>query len=426
MVAREPHSPLAALRQRDFRLFWVGAFAGTVGFEMQGTAVGWELYERTHSALALGYIGLVSVIPLIALVLPAGHVVDTVNRRSILIGAQATMASASVGLAAVSWLRAPVVAIYACFLVMGAARAFQQPVRNAILPALVPADVLANAVTWNSGGWQLAAVIGPALGGLMIGAFRIPALVYLCGAFGALTFLTCAALLHYRPIERELRAPTIESLVAGARYVVRTPLIFATITLDLFAVLLGGATSLMPVYAKDILHVGPVGLGWMDSAPSIGAVIMAVVLARAPLKRAGPTLLWAVFGFGAATLIFGLSRSYMLSLAMLVLLGGLDMISVVVRGTLVPLLTPDDMRGRVGAINSLFIGTSNQLGGFESGVVARLFSPVISVVSGAIGTMLVVAAIAWKWPELRRLGPLTTAAPTEPAQVVSAARATAS
>jgi MFS family permease len=419
------HSPFAALRERDFRLFWLGAFAGTVGFEMQGTAVGWELYERTHSALALGYIGLVTVIPLVALVLPAGHVVDTVDRRWVLICAQATMASASIGLAAVSWFHAPVLAIYACFLVMGAARAFQQPVRNAILPSLVPSEVLPNAVTWNSGGWQLAAVIGPAIGGLMIGAFRLPALVYLCGAGGALAFLTCAVLLHYRPVDREKRAVTFDSLVAGARYVLSTKLILATITLDLFAVLLGGATSLMPVYAKDILHVGPEGLGWMDAAPSVGAVIVAVVLARVPLKKAGPTLLWAVFGFGAATLVFGLSRSFLLSLGMLVLLGGLDMVSVVVRGTLVPLLTPDGMRGRVGAINSLFIGTSNQLGGFESGVVARLFTPVVSVVSGAIGTMIVVAAVAWKRPELRRLGPLTTAAPSEPAPVVSAARAAA-
>jgi MFS family permease len=259
----------------------------------------------------------------------------------------------------------------------------------------------------------------------MIGAFRLPALVYLCGATGALVFLTCAVLLHYRPVDREKRAITFDSLVAGARYVLHTKLILATITLDLFAVLLGGATSLMPVYAKDILHVGPEGLGWMDAAPSVGAVIVAVVLARVPLKKAGPTLLWAVFGFGAATLVFGLSRSFLLSLGMLVLLGGLDMVSVVVRGTLVPLLTPDHMRGRVGAINSLFIGTSNQLGGFESGVVARLFTPVVSVVSGAIGTMVVVAAVAWKWPELRRLGPLTTAAPSEPAPVVSAARAAA-
>ncbi len=393
---------------------------------MQGTAVGWELYERTHSALALGYVGLVTVIPLIALVLPAGHIVDTVNRRLVLISAQATMAAASIGLAAVSWFHAPVLAIYGCFVIMGAARAFQQPVRNAILPALVPPEVLPNAVTWNSGGWQLAAVLGPAFGGLMIGATRMPALVYLCGATGALIFLTCAIFLHYRPIERERRAPTIGTLIAGARYVWRTKLILATITLDLFAVLLGGATSLMPVFAKDILHVGPVGLGWMDAAPSVGAVIMAVVLARTPLKRAGLTLLWAVFGFGLATLVFGLSKSFMLSMAMLIILGGLDMVSVVVRGTLVPLLTPDDMRGRVGAINSLFIGTSNQLGGFESGLVARLFTPVVSVVSGAIGTMIVVVAVGWIWPEVRRLGPLTTVAPPEPAPVVSAARAAAS
>jgi MFS family permease len=391
----------------------IGAVCGALGIEMQFTAVGWELYERTHSPLALGYVGLVMVLPLIALVLPAGHVVDTVDRRWILIVAQTAIAAASLGLAAVSIYHGPVVAIYGCLLVVGAARAFQQPTRNAILPSLVPSEALANAVTWNSGGWQLAAVLGPALGGALIGALRRAAPVYYCGAAGALIFLVCVVLLRYRSADRVHRAMTVESLIAGARYVLTTKLILATITLDLFAVLLGGATTLMPVYAKDILHVGPVGLGWMDAAPSLGAVIMAIVLARTPLTRAGPALLWAVIGFGAGTCVFGLSRSFPLSLAMLIVIGALDMVSVVVRGTLVPLLTPDDMRGRVGAINSLFIGTSNQLGGFESGAVAHAFGPVASVVSGGIGTIVVVALIAWRWPALRRLRALSAAATPE-------------
>lgn len=406
--------PSAALRWRDFRLLLVGSVVSTVGLQMQSTAVGWELYERTHSAYALGLLGLVAVVPLVALALPAGHVVDSRDRRHVIIAAQVIFVAASIGLALVSWTRAPVAALFACILLNGIARAFQAPARNALLPSLVPDDVLANAVTWNSGGWQLAAVVGPALGGMMIAALGGTVVVYLCCAAGSAVFLLLAAAIRHRPIARSHAELTLHTAIAGARFVARTPLILATITLDLFAVLLGGATTLLPIYAKDILHVGPSGLGWLNASDSLGAVLMAAALATLPpMRHAGRTLLWAVAGFGVATLVFGLSRSFALSLAMLVALGAFDMVSVVVRATLVPLLTPDAMRGRVGAITNLFVGTSNQLGGFESGVVAGLFGPVVSVVSGAIGTLVVVAAVAWYWPSLRRLGALDTATAAE-------------
>jgi MFS family permease len=410
------HVVSAALRWRDFRLLLVGNVISTVGLQMQSTAVGWELYDRTHSAYALGMLGLVGVVPLVALALPAGHVVDTRDRRHVLMAAQAGYIASSGGLAFVSWRHGPIIALYACILINGIARAFQAPARNALLPSLVPPETLANAVTWNSGGWQLAAVVGPALGGGLIAALGGAATVYLSAAAGSTVFFVLAACIRHRPPSRARAELTLAGLGAGIRFVAHTPLILATITLDLFAVLLGGATTLLPIYAKDILHVGPSGLGWMNAADSIGAVLMAAALAsRPPLGRAGRTVLWAVAGFGVATFVFGISRSFPLSLCMLIALGGFDMVSIVVRATLVPLLTPDEMRGRVGAITNLFVGTSNQLGGFESGAVAGAFGPVASVVSGAIGTMIVVAAVAWHWPALRRLGSLASASSQHPA-----------
>jgi MFS family permease len=410
-------STRAVFRQRDFRLALIGTSAGTVGMQMQTTAVGWEIYERTNSTYALGLVALVQLFPVVALTLPVGHVVDTVDRRRLLMAAQATFALAWIGLAIVSWLHAPLWMLYGCVFLSGTARAFQSPTRSAILPSLVPPELLTSAITVMGGAWQVASVAGPTLAGLLIALDHNAVPAYLASAVGALIYLGAAAMYDYRQRDRKPTAMTLDSLVAGLRFVYSTQLGLATITLDLFAVLLGGATTLLPVYAKDILHVGPAGLGWLNAADSIGAFLTAALLAsRPPMKRAGRTLLWSVFGFGAATLGFGVSRWFPLSLLMLVIIGAFDMVSVVVRSTLVPLVTPDDMRGRVGAINSLFIGTSNQLGGVESGLVAGRFGAVTSVVSGAIGTLLVVAAIAWRWPQLRHLGPLT-APPAAPAVV---------
>jgi MFS family permease len=401
---------LATLRIPDFRLLLIGNFVGSFGLQMQATAVGWELYDRTHSAYALGFVGLVQVVPLFVLALHAGHFVDTHDRRRVLIWANSAFGAAAVGLALLSWLGGPVTGLYACLLVTGVARAFYGPARNALLPVLVPDDHLTNAVTWNSGAFQLAAVLGPAIAGALIAVTGRPLTVYLLSAACWASYGIMAVRIRYHDVDRSSEDIRWRELVGGVRFVWHTPLILATITLDLMAVLLGGATTLLPVYAKDILHVGPAGLGWLDAAPSLGAVAMAVWLAaRPPMRHAGPTLLWAVAGFGAGTILFGIARAFPIALAILVAIGALDMISVVVRSTLVPLLTPDDMRGRVGAINSLFIGTSNQFGGFESGVVAGAFGPVFSVVSGGVGTLLVVAAAAWYWPEVRHLGSLQTA-----------------
>ena len=402
----------AALKCRDFRLLFAGVVVSNIGLQMQTTAIGWELYDRTHSAYALGFVGLIALIPLLALALPAGHIIDTHDRRGVVMASLAIFVASSIGLAVVSETRGPLAALYGCVLLAGVARAFHTPARNALLPGLVPPDVLANAVTWNSGGWQLASVVGPAVGGALIAARGNAVAVYVCAAVTSLTFFVLAAAIRHRSTERLTHEMTVAALVAGVRFVARSKLLLATITLDLFAVLLGGATTLLPIYAKDILHVGPAGLGWLDAAPSLGAVLMAVSLASLPpMRRAGRTLLWAVFGFGVGTLIFGVSQNFALSLAMLVVIGGLDMVSVVIRNTIAPLVTPDEMRGRVGSITGLFIGTSNLLGGFESGAVAGAFGPVFSVVSGAIGTIIVVVAVAWYWPAIRRLRALASVEP---------------
>lgn len=406
------HAPAAALQSRDFRLLFAGIVVSNLGLQMQSTAIGWELYDRTHSAYALGFVGLVALFPLVALALPAGHLVDTRDRRSMLMASLAIFAASSVGLAIVSASHGPLAALYGCVLLAGVARAFHTPARNALLPALVPPSLLANAITWNSGGWQLASVLGPAAGGALIAARGNAAAVYVCAAIGSLSFLVMLVAIRHRSAERLHSELTFGALVAGVRFVARSKLLLPTITLDLFAVLLGGATTLLPIYAKDILHVGPAGLGWLDAAPSLGAVLMAVALAsRPPMRQAGRSLLLAVLGFGVGTLVFGVSTSFSLSIAMLAVIGGLDMVSVVIRNTVATLVTPDDMRGRVGAITGLFIGTSNQLGGFESGAVAGAFGPVFSVVSGAIGTIIVVFAVAWYWPSVRRLGTLASVTP---------------
>ena len=405
------HDPYAALRYRDFRRFVAASVLSTVGTEMQGVAVGWELYERTGSALALGLVGLVQAVPVLLLALPAGQLADRVSRKGIVLATQVVLVAASLGLAAVSRARGPVGWMYACLALVGVAGAFAFPARWALLPQLVPEAAFNNAVTWRSSAWQIAAVAGPGLGGRVLAWGRGALPVYLADAALGVAVLTIVATLRDRPAPRAEGRSSWRSLLAGVRFVWQTQLILATITLDMFAVLLGGAVTLLPIYAKDILRVGPDGLGWLRAAPSLGAVAMAVTLAhRRPLRRAGPTLLAAVAGFGAATIVFGLSRSYWLSLLMLFLTGALDNISVVIRATLVQVLTPDALRGRVSAVNSIFIGMSNELGGFESGVAARFLGAVAAVVAGGVGTILVVLGVAAAWPQVRRLGPLTDAA----------------
>jgi MFS family permease len=405
-----PHDAYSALRLRDFRFYLTGNVLAGFGMQMQTVAVGWEIYERTGSKLALGLVGLVQFLPVICLVLLTGHVADTFNRKYIVMTSMVLFASASIGLAYISASRADYRWMYLCLFAAGVARAFQQPAKTSLLPQIVPMERFSNAVTWNTGGFHLASVAGPAVGGLLIGVLKGAAAVYILDAASALGFFLCLALLRIRLPPRAKRASTFDELVGGLSFLRRNQIIFGAITLDMFAVLLGGAVTLLPVYAEDILHVGPEGLGWLRTAPAIGALSMAMVLAhRPPVAKAGRAMLGAVAAFGVATIVFGLSRNFWLSLVMLFLTGAFDNISVVVRHTLVQLLTPDDLRGRVSAINGLFIGASNELGGFESGLVAALFSPTISVVSGGVGTLLALAVIALKCPRLRRYGRLGSA-----------------
>jgi MFS family permease len=378
----------------------------SIGTEMQSVAVGWELYERTKSATALGLVGLVQFLPMVLLSLPAGQAADRYNRKWLLVSAQLLTCSSSLGLALFSSLAAPVPLLYVCLLLTGIGKAFAFPARWALLPLVVSESALGNAIAWGSSGWQVASVLGPALGGFVLAATGRAASVYLLAACCLLCCVGLIASLRPRPDNRRHEPVSLHSLLAGVRFVRQTRLILATITLDLFAVLLGGATALLPIYAKDILQAGPTGLGWLRAAPSLGALIMALALAHRPLRRAGPTMLGAVAGFGIATIGFGLSHYFLLSFVLLTLVGALDNISVVVRGTLIQVLTPDHMRGRVSAVNAIFVFSSNELGAFESGITAALFGPAISVVGGGIGTVVIVLAVMAIWPELLRLDSL--------------------
>jgi MFS family permease len=398
------HDPYAALRHRDFRLLWLGSFVGSFGAQMVGVAIGWELYERTHSELALGLVGLVQVLPVLLLSLPAGQLSDLYNRKAIVLASEAMLGVCALGLAWLSYRPGALLVVYGLLGLIGVARAFGSPATDALMPSTVPVEVFGSAATWSSSAWQFAAVFGPALSGLMIALFHVAWPVFLISALSSLVFILLLVLIQGRPVALSQERASVKMLLDGVAFIRRTQIILATITLDLFAVLLGGAVTLLPVYAKDILAVGPSGLGLLQAAPSVGALVMALGLAHAPpFRRAGLTLLLAVAGFGAATIVFGLSTSFWLSMAMLAALGALDNISVVIRNSLVIMRTPDEMRGRIAAVNNIFIGASNQLGGFESGVTAQLFGPVWSVVGGGAGTILVVLIVAAAWPEVRRL-----------------------
>ncbi len=396
--------PYAALRYRDFRLLLAGRFIASLGGQMLSFAVGWELWLRTHDAFALGLVGLVQVTPVILLSLPGGHVADQYNRKRIVLAAQAALALCAVGLALLSYWQGPLILIYFFLLCIGVARAFNDPASSTLLPQAVPPEIFSSAATWSSSTGQLAAIIGPGLAGLLVAYLNGVTLNYGIAALAALVYLSLVALMRGRQLALSRKAATLESLKEGLRFIRSTKEILAAITLDLFAVLFGGAVTLLPVYATDILKVGPQGLGILRAAPSVGALAMALTLAFLPgFKHAGRTLLLAVAGFGLATIVFGLSTSFWLSVAMLFVLGALDNISVVIRSTLMLTRTPDEMRGRASAVNSIFISASNELGGFESGLTAALFGPILAVVGGGIGTILVVLIVARAWPEIRQM-----------------------
>ncbi|MCC6484984.1 MAG: MFS transporter [Armatimonadetes bacterium] len=395
------------MRYRDFRLWFAGSVITTLGTQMFQAAVGWELYGRTHSAMALAYVGLVQIIPVVALFLPAGHLADRVDRRLIILCCQLLLTLGSIGLALISYTAAPVALVYGCLLLMGIAQAFYSPARSAMLPQLLPLTAFNNAATWSSGGFQMASSVGPGLAGIVIGLTGRATPVYLLDAVSTMLCFGSISLIASRHVKQAERSFSLRELGAGLRFVWQTREIFGAIALDMFAVLLGGATTLLPIFATDILHVGPVHYGWLRASPAIGASVMAVSIAiRPPLRRAGRSMLLAVAGFGVATIVFGLSRNFWLSFVMLFLTGAFDNISVVFRQTLVQVRTPDSLRGRVSAVNGVFIGTSNQFGEFESGVVARFFGAVFSAVAGGVGTIIVVTAATFLFPELRHLGSL--------------------
>lgn len=406
-----------ALREKNFLIFSLGSFVSMLGRQMLAVAIGWDIYEKTHSALALGLVGLAQLLPVILLTLPVGHLVDNHDRRKVLIVAQIINAMATGGLIALSLFHGPVEAMYLCLFLAGIGRAFHSPANAALLPQVVSERNFTNAVTWSSIFFQAAAILGPALGGLLIGLRHDATLVYAIDCLSSVIFLGMLGWVKVRSLALPKKAMTLKSMLSGLEFVIKTRLILAAITLDLFAVLFGGAVALLPIYAKDILHVGPSGLGWLQMAPSLGAIIMGFVLARCGnFRHSGKWLLYTVAGFGITTLIFGLSTHFWLSFLMLLLAGACDNVSVVIRQALVMLRTPDEMRGRVSAINYVFIGTSNELGGFESGTVAYYFGPVFSVVFGGFATIATVIATAILWPELRKLDWLHEPKPSDEIQ----------
>ncbi len=397
-----------------------GTVLYTLGIEMQAVAVGWELYVRTESPAALGFAGLAQFIPVLLLALPAGQAADRYDRKKLLMSAQFLAGLTSLVLAALSFWQGPVLLMYLCLLVVGVARAFAVPARWSLLPQVIPPEQLHNAVTWNSSGFQIANVAGPALGGLVLASVHAAG-VYLLTALAIFGCVLLVSTVRPRPVERPKEKRSLQTLLAGIRFVWHTKAILATITLDLFAVLLGGATALLPIFARDILHAGPWEFGVLRAAPSLGAFVMALALVHLPpMRNAGRVLLAAVAGFGIATIFFGLSENLSLSCAMLLLIGAFDNISVVVRGTLIQTLTPEAMRGRVGAVNIVFVSSSNELGAFESGITAYYFGPVASVVMGGVGTVLVVLTVMGLWPAITRLSLARPVAPEEVEEAVVA------
>lgn len=401
--------PYAALRVPDFRRFIAFLAAQTLATMMQGVAVGWQLYLVTHDPLALGIVGLAEAVPFIGFALPAGHLADRVDRRRLSLVALFVLALCSAtlfGLTALQLIRVDTAwAVYAVIFVSGIARSYLQPTRTALSADLVPRDLYVNSITWRSSTWQSAAVVGPALGGVLV-AVGGPGLTYgvaavlLLGAWGALFRVAPQPL----PQDARTDGDGLSGFLHGIRFVLAQPVLLGAQTLDLFSVLFAGAEALLPIYATDILHVGAAGLGALRAAPAAGSVLMSLYQAFRPLRgRMGRVLLTSVTLYGLCISGFGASRNFPLSVALLLASGVFDNVSVVLRSTLLQTLTPRHLLGRVAAVNAIFIGSSNEIGAFESGVAARLIGAVPAVLLGGFVPMLVVGIIAWRVPELRRL-----------------------
>lgn len=379
---------------------------------MINVAVGWMLYERTGDAWALGLVGAVELAPVLLLMIVAGNAADRYPRRNVGIFAHSLLTLVATGLALVSDANGPLWVIYSLLALVGTARAFASPSVNTILPQLLAPAEFANANAWLSSTFQLAAITGPAIGGLVIALTGGATGAFALAAVGQLVFVAALSTMPVRRPPPATARRSASDVFAGFHFVRDHPLFLAAITLDLFGVLFGGAVALLPIYAKDILAVGPTGLGWLRAAPGVGALTMALITTRLqPWQRPGRILLWVVAGFGLATIGFGLSRSFALSMVCLFLTGVFDNVSVVIRLTLEQTITPDHLRGRVSAINYVFVGFSNEFGAFESGATAALFGPTLSVVGGGLATLLVVVMAQTVWPQLARIGPLHTLAP---------------
>ncbi len=394
----------AAFSYPDFIRFQTARFFVVFALEMQSVAIGWQVYEITKRPLDLGFVGLAQFLPGILLILVSGQAADRFDRRTLLVGCYSGFALSSGLMLAITLSGGRrVLPIYLVLILVGVLRAFNAPTGQALLPQLVPEEHFPNAVAWGASVLQGAVIMGPALGGVIYAFFRSPIPVYVGGVIAALIATMAMLLIKPKRESRTQQRMSLTTVLAGFQYVWQRKLILGSISLDLFAVLLGGAVALLPVYAREILKTGPWGLGLLRSAPGAGAAFMAIFLAYRPLRRrAGATMLWCVAGFGVFTIVFGLSRSLVLSLLALLLVGASDTVSVVIRLTLVQLATPDEMRGRVSAVNMLFIGASNELGQFESGLTAHWFGTVPAVVLGGIGTLVVIAVWTWLFPDLRR------------------------
>ena len=403
-----PHDPYASLRHPDFRWYTVSLMLMTVAVTMRGVVVGWQVYAITHDALSLGLIGLAEALPFVTAALFAGHVADRNDRRGVMFAALTVLAACAGVLlwrsARGSLDRADVPWFYGVIFASGLARSFLMPARTALAAELVPRELYANASAWRTSSWQFAAVAGPALGGLLYG-FTGPVSAYATDLVLMLAGMATLALVRSRGRPQGVsREPIGRSLAGGITFVTRQPVVLGAMALDLFSVLFGGAVALLPVYAADILHVGPEGLGILRAAPAAGAVITSLWLAhRPPFRRAGFALLANVALFGLSIILFGVSRTFWWSVLLLAVNGAVDVVSVVIRATLVQEWTPPELLGRVSAVNSIFIGSSNEIGAFESGVAARLMGTVTSVVFGGCVTLFVVGFTTWRVPSLRRL-----------------------
>ena len=403
----------SAFRHRDFALFWVSLVAESFALQMAFVAIGWQVYSARENPLDLGLVGLAEFLPLLLLALPAGQLADRVPRRSLLVLMLVLNLVVLSGLLVITIVgTGEVWPFFALAFTQGVGSALGAPAGRALTPSLVPREILVSALAQRSIGFQLSAVIGPAAGGILLAVE--PALVYVVGIALALVALGCVLALRSGRVPAAAGAAGLGEVLAGVRLIRRTKILFGAISLDLFAVLFGGAVALLPVFAKDILEVGPTGLGFLRTAPAVGSLVAALLIARFPIRRhAGRTLFLVVAGFGACMVVFGLSRSMWLSMLALAVGAGLDMVSVVLRSTILPLVTPDELRGRVTAVEMVFISASNELGAFESGVAAALIGVVPAVVLGGMVT-IVVAAAWWKlFPALARVDRLDELRPVE-------------